>query len=148
MTARINPASGATIRSSKCIGEPYATRFAADKRKDFRLERFRVCVIASTRMTSTSVRWSRPLRHALLAGCLLAATTPAADALPEVVATRGLPSSIASTYGTAAPLGDPSVAGLFAIPTRWGIEIRDAVSVAETPVGAFRTSGVVNGVAA
>jgi len=99
-------------------------------------------------MTSSSVRRSRPLRHALLAGCLLAATTPVADALPEVVATRGLPSSISSTYGTAVPLGDPSVAGLFAIPTRWGVEIRDAVSGAGTPVGSFRTPGAVNAVAA
>jgi hypothetical protein len=144
----MNAASGATIRSSKCTREPYATRFAADKRKDFRLEGFRVHVIASRWMTSSSVRRSHPLRHALLAGCLLAATTPAADALPEVVATRGLPSSISSTYGTAVPLGDPSVAGLFAIPTRWGVEIRDAVSGTEAPVGAFRTSGVVNAVAA
>src|SRR6266850_194813 len=148
MTARIQAASGAMIRSSKCTREPYATRFAADKRKDFRLEGFRVRVIASRRMTSPSVRWSRPLRHALVAGCLLAATAPAADALPEVVATRGLPSSISSTYGTAVPLGDPSVAGLFAIPTQWGVEIRDAVSGAEAPVGAFRTSGVVNALAA
>ncbi|TMQ63882.1 MAG: hypothetical protein E6K79_09650 [Candidatus Eisenbacteria bacterium] len=148
ITARMKAASGATIRSSKCTREPYATRFAADKRKDFRLEGFRVRVIASRRMTSSSVRRSRPLRHALLAGCLLAATAPAADALPEVVATRGLPSSISSTYGTAVPLGDPSTAGLFAISTRWGVEIRDAVSGAEAPVGAFRTSGAVNAVAA
>src|SRR5438093_7499949 len=47
MTARIHAASGATIRSSRCTREPYATRFTADKRKDFRLEGFRVRVIAS-----------------------------------------------------------------------------------------------------
>src|SRR6266853_3779968 len=64
ITARMRAASGATIRSSKCTREPYATRFAADKRKDFRLEGFRVRVIASRRMISSSVRRSRPLRHA------------------------------------------------------------------------------------
>ncbi|HEY6221098.1 MAG TPA: hypothetical protein VIX13_01055, partial [Candidatus Eisenbacteria bacterium] len=40
------------------------------------------------------------------------------------------------------------MAGLFAIPTGWGVEIRDAVSGAEAPVGAFRTPGAVNAVAA
>src|SRR5213083_259723 len=99
-------------------------------------------------MTFSSDRWWRPLQRALFAGSLLAAAAPAARALPEVVATRGIPSSISSMYGTAVPLGDPSVAGLFAIPTRWGVEIRDAASGAAVPVGAFRTSGDVSALAA
>jgi len=99
-------------------------------------------------MTFSSDRWWRPLQRALFAGGLLAAAAPAARALPEVVATRGAPSSISSTYGTAVPLGDPSVAGLFAIPTGWGVEIRDASTGAAAPVGVFRTSGAVNAVAA
>ena len=70
------------------------------------------------------------------------------EAFPEVVATRGLPSSISSTYGTPVPLGDPTVAGLYAVPTGCGFEIRDAVSGADAPIGAFRTSGTVNALAA
>lgn len=148
MTPRIHAARGATIRSSKCTREPYATPSETDKRKDFHLEGLRARVIASGWMTCPFARWRHPLLGALFAGCLLAAAPRPAVAFPEVVATRGLPSSISSTYGTAVPLGDPSVAGLYVVPTGCGFEIRDAVAGAAAPIGAFRTSGAVNVLAA
>lgn len=85
----------------------------------------------------------------LVSGSLLlaAAGPPPAAATPKVVATRGLPSSISSEYGEAVSLGDPSVAGPYVIPTRWGIEVRDAVIGGEAPIGSFRTSGSVGAVA-
>src|SRR6185295_2461828 len=147
MTPRIHAASGAMIRSSQFTREPYATGFVADKRKDFRLEGLRARVIASEQMTYPYRRWRHPLLGVLFAGCLLAAASPVAEAFPEVVATRGLPSSISSTYGTAVPIGNPDVAGLYAVPTGCGFEVRDAVSGAAAPVGAFRTPGAVNALA-
>ncbi len=71
-----------------------------------------------------------------------------AGAYPEVVATRGLPSSTSAVYGAAVPLGNPSVAGLYAIPMGSGFEIRDAAVGGDPPVGSFRTSGVVEALAA
>lgn len=93
-----------------------------------------------------------PIRRRALAGILVAAASIAAaprsvSAAPEVVAARGIPSSISSEYGTAVPLGDPSVAGSYVIPTRTGIEIRDAVLGADAPIGSFRVAGVVDAVA-
>lgn len=63
------------------------------------------------------------------------------------MATQGQPSSIASEYGAAVPLGPPDVAGPYAIPTGWGFEIRDAALGGDAPIGSFRTSGAVNALA-
>lgn len=105
-------------------------------------------MIASRWMISSPARWRRPLARTLLAGCLLAAAPSLGGAYPEVVATRGLPSSISAGYGAAVPLGNPSVAGPYAIPTGWGFEIRDAAIGGDPPIGSFRTSGVVSALAA
>ena len=77
-------------------------------------------------------------------GCLLPAILFAAPLRPNVVATRGIPSSISANYGAAVRLAPPGVAGPYAIPTGSGFEIRDAALGGSQPTGSFRTSGVVN----
>ena len=45
------------------------------------------------------------------------------------------------------PLGDPSVAGLYAIPTGTGLEVRDAASPGADPVGVWRSAGSIGDLA-
>jgi hypothetical protein len=97
-------------------------------------------------MSLVPLRRRRPLARILVAGALAAFPVGAA-ALPEVVAVRGLPSSVAAEYGAAVPLDPPHTPGTYAIATRWGIEVRNAASPADPPVGTFRTSGTVRSLA-
>jgi len=84
----------------------------------------------------------RPCRlGSLLALTFGLAAPTAVHAAPKVVAHRETPSSISALYGRAVPLGDPSVAGLYAIPTRTGFEIRDAAAPAADPIGVWRAPG-------
>ena len=88
-----------------------------------------------------------PLRHGRLIARILVAGAAIAEpigagASPEVVATRGLPSSITSEYGASVPLGAPHALGTYAVATRWGIEIRNTAP-GDPPLGSFRTAGVV-----
>ena len=118
-----------------------------DKGKDFGLERFRERVLAFSRMSSPTSRRHSRATSAVLAGCLLAASFLDASALPEVLSASGPPSSVTARYGRARPLSLPPGTPLFAIPTESGIEIRDAATAAEAPVGTFRTPGPVRSVA-
>ncbi|MGH7680896.1 MAG: hypothetical protein ACRENN_02800, partial [Candidatus Eiseniibacteriota bacterium] len=77
-------------------------------------------------------------------GCLLPSILFAAPSRPNVVATRGIPSSVSETFGAAVRLTPAGVAGPYAIPSGWGFEIRDAALGGSQPIGSFRTSGVVS----
>ena len=91
-------------------------------------------------MHSPSLR--RPCRLGSLLALILGLAAPATlHAASKVVAHTETPSSISAIYGRAVPLGDPSVAGLYAIPTRTGFEIRDASAPAADPIGVWRGPG-------
>src|SRR6185503_1675278 len=91
-------------------------------------------------MHSPSLR--RPCRLGSLLVLTFGLAAPATlHAASEVVAHTETPSSISALYGRAVPLGDPSVAGLYAIPTRTGFEIRDAATPAADPIGVWRALG-------
>lgn len=104
-------------------------------------------MLASGDMTPGPLR-----RRRLIAGLLVAAAAVAvpvgAGASPEVVATRGLPSSLTAEYGAAVPLGAPHPAGAYAIATRWGLEVRNVAPPDTDPIGSFRTSGAIRSLAA
>lgn len=91
-------------------------------------------------MHPPSFRWPCRLGSLLVLTFGLAAPT-AIQAAPKVVAHTETPSSISAIYGRAVPLGDPSVAGLYGIPTRTGFEIRDAAAPAADPIGVWRAPG-------
>jgi hypothetical protein len=97
-------------------------------------------------MTGHPVGRRRSLARLLVASMLFGAPA-AARAAQEVVAVRGLPSSISAEYGAPVLLGDPSVPGPFLVPTRTGIEIRDAASLSQAPAGIFRTAGQIGAAA-
>jgi len=89
---------------------------------------------------------SPSLRRSCRLGSLLVLTfglaAPATlHAASKVVAHTETPSSISAIYGRAVPLGDPSAAGLYAIPTRTGFEIRDAAAPGTDPIGLWRAPG-------
>jgi hypothetical protein len=89
---------------------------------------------------------SPSLRRSCRLGSLLVLTfglaAPATlHAASKVVAHTETPSSISALYGRAVPLGDPSAAGLYAIPTRTGFEIRDAAAPGTDPIGVWRAPG-------
>ena len=90
------------------------------------------------------LRRRRLIARILVAGAAFAVPV-GAGASPEVVATRGLPSSVTAEYGASVPLGSPHAPGTFAIATRWGIEIRN--TAAPDPVGSFRTAGAIRSLA-
>ena len=91
-------------------------------------------------MHSPSLR--RPCRLGSLLVLIFGLAAPATlHAASKVVAHTEMPSSISAIYGRAVPLGDPSVAGLYAIPTRTGFEIRDASAPAADPIGIWRAPG-------
>ncbi|HET9252123.1 MAG TPA: FlgD immunoglobulin-like domain containing protein [Candidatus Eisenbacteria bacterium] len=96
-------------------------------------------------MIPDSLRRRRLIAHILVAGAAIAAPV-GVGASPEVVATRGLPSSITAEYGASVPLGAPLAPGTFAVATRWGIEIWNP-SAGSVPVGSFRTAGVIRSLA-
>src|SRR5512138_3428704 len=97
-------------------------------------------------MSFLSLRRSRGLTGPL--ALVLALAVPAAShAAPKVVADPGPASSLSALYGRAVPLGDPSVAGLYAIPTGTGLEVRDAAAPAPEPVGRWRSSGSIGDLA-
>src|SRR5678815_5881475 len=98
-------------------------------------------------MNSLPRRRPRSWFRAAFAGCLLlgaaiatvdAPATSLAPNLPEIVADRGLPSSLSAEYGPAVPLGAGSGDGLFLAPTGAGIEIRDTALGATDIIGSFR----------
>src|SRR5687768_5945975 len=91
-------------------------------------------------------RRRRLIARFLVAGAAIAVPV-GAGASTEVVATRGLPSSITAEYGASVPLGAPHAPGTFAIATRWGLEIRSASPPDTAPLGSFRTAGVVRSLA-
>jgi len=91
-------------------------------------------------MHSPSLR--RPCRLGSLIVLTFGLAAPAElHAASKVVAHTETPSSISALYGRAVPLGDPSVAGLYAVPTRTGFEIRDAATPGADPIGAWRAPG-------
>ena len=93
----------------------------------------------------SSARWRHPLALTLLVGSVFLAVPPAAQAGTRVTAIPGTPSSLSADYGEAVPIGDPSVAGRYVIPTGAGIEIRDAAIGGDAPIGIFRTPGGITG---
>src|SRR4030095_9549424 len=96
-------------------------------------------------MHSPSLR--RPCRLGSLLVLIFGLAAPATlHAASKVVAHTEMPSSISATCGGAVPLADPSVAGLYAIPTRTGFEIRDASAPAANPIGIWRAPGPMGGV--
>lgn len=95
-------------------------------------------------MTSPIAPRGRVQALVLAWACLLPAVLFAAPLRPNVVATRGIPSSISANYGAAVRLTPSGVAGPYAIPTGSGFEIRDAALGGSQPIGSFRTSGVVS----
>lgn len=95
-------------------------------------------------MIPNPLRRRRLIARILVAGAAIAVPV-VAGASPEVVAVRGLPSSITAEYGASVPLGLPYPPGAFAITTRWGMEIRSTFS--PEPLGSFRTAGVIRSVA-
>ncbi|HEU5310271.1 MAG TPA: hypothetical protein VFV24_02355, partial [Candidatus Eisenbacteria bacterium] len=97
-------------------------------------------------MIPDPLRRRRLIARILVAGAAIAVSAGAA-ASPEVVATRGLPSSITAEYGASVPLGAPHVPGTFAIATRWGVEIWGPVFPDTFPVGSLRTAGVIRSLA-
>lgn len=97
-------------------------------------------------MVPGSLRRRRLIARILVAGAAVAVPV-GAGASPEVVAIRGLPSSITAEYGGSVPLGPPHAPGTYAVATRWGLEIRNATSPDEAPLGLFRTSGTIRSLA-
>jgi len=74
---------------------------------------------------------------------LLVGFPPAAHAVPEIVAIRGVPSSLSAEYGPAVPLGPPQSPGTIAVPTGAGVDFH-AVGQPGTPLlGRFRTAGII-----
>lgn len=91
-------------------------------------------------MNSRRLRRRRSWAQLAAVGSLLVGAPPAAHAVPETVALRGVPSSLAASYGPAVPLGG---AGLFAAPTGSGAELYDATEPGTPLLGRFRTAGQV-----
>src|SRR5687767_8383490 len=91
-------------------------------------------------MNSRRLRRRRSWAHLAAVGSLLVGAPLAAIASPEVVAVRGIPSSLSAEFGPVVPLGP---AGIIAAPTGGGVDFYD-LSVPGVPrLGAFRPAGPV-----
>ncbi len=73
-------------------------------------------------------------------GCLLVGAPLAAVASPEVVAVRGVPSSLSEQFGPAVPLAP----GVIAAPTGSGVDFYGLTPSQATRLGTFRTAGAIS----
>lgn len=106
-------------------------------------------MVASIRMNSPRLRRRRSWAQLAAVGSLLVgalavtsiATAPRAAAFPEVVAERGIPSSLSAQFGPIVPLTG-ALASVMVAPTRSGADFYDPTQ--PTPLlGRFRTAGQV-----
>ncbi len=72
-------------------------------------------------------------------GSLLVGAPLAAIASPEVVAVRGVPSSLSEEFGPAVPIAP----GVIASPTGSGVDFYDLTPPQATRLGTFRTAGTI-----
>lgn len=94
-------------------------------------------------MNSRRPRRRRSWAQLAVVGSLLVGAPPAAHAIPEVVALRGVPSSLSAEFGPAVPLGGPGSL-VFAAPTGSGADIYDLGQAGTPLLGRFRTAGAVS----
>src|SRR5215212_895128 len=69
-----------------------------------------VRMIASYPMNFRRLRRRRSWAQLAAVGSLLVGAPPAAQAVPEAVAVRGIPSSLSANYGPAVPIGGSAIA--------------------------------------
>ncbi|HET7496821.1 MAG TPA: FlgD immunoglobulin-like domain containing protein [Candidatus Eisenbacteria bacterium] len=96
-------------------------------------------MVASYQMNSRRLRRRRSWAQLAAVGSLLVAAPPAAHAIPETVALRGVPSSLAASFGPAVTVG----AGVIAVPTGSGADLYDLSQPSTPLLGRFRTAGNV-----
>src|SRR4029079_7319329 len=94
-------------------------------------------MVASYQMNSRRLRRRRSWAQLAAVGSLLVAAPPAAHAIPETVALRGVPSSLAASFGPAVTIG----AGVIAVPTGSGADLYDLGQPSTPLLGRFRTAG-------
>jgi hypothetical protein len=92
-------------------------------------------------MNSRRLRRRRSWAQLAAVGSLLVGAPLTAAASPEVVAVRGVPSSLSEEFGPAVPLAP--LPGVVAVPTGNGADFYDLSGAQAARLGSFRTAGAV-----